>query len=91
MSTLHTVSVKVLPKIQRRAFEIFSAYDFAIVHLESAWLHKVVPYGEHACRVEYCEGRIYETLKCIAKLEGNAMETRMGNEFGGERHAGKPA
>lgn len=39
-------------EFQRRAFEIFSAYDFAIVHLESAWLHKVVPYGEHASKVE---------------------------------------
>jgi hypothetical protein len=55
-------------EFQRRAFEIFSAYDFAVVQLESAWLHKVLPYGEHASKVENCEVRIYETLKCIAGL-----------------------
>lgn len=78
-------------EFQRRAFEIFSAYDFAVVHLESAWLHKVVPYGEHACEVENFEGRIYETLRCIAKHGGNARDTTVGNGFGGERHAGKLA
>lgn len=76
-------------EFHRRAFEIFSAYDSAIVHLESAWLHKVLPYGEHASRVEHCEGRIYETLRCIAMYGGNAIATTMENGLEGDRRARK--
>lgn len=54
-------------EFQRRAFEIFSAYDFAVVHLESAWLHKVVPDGAHASHIVNCERRIHEILSRIAK------------------------
>ena len=54
-------------EFQRRAFEVFSAFDFALVHMESAWLHQAVPYGEHASCITNCEGRIYETLRRVAR------------------------
>ena len=54
-------------EFQRRAFEVFSAFDLALVHMESAWLHRAVPYGEHASCITNCEGRIYETLRRVAR------------------------
>lgn len=57
---------------QRRAFEVFSAFDQVIVFLESAWLHHVVSQAEHASVICSCEGRIYETLMRVAQRCGGA-------------------
>lgn len=62
---------------QKRVFEVLMVFDDTLVHMESAWLHRAMPYGEHAAEVVTCEERLYDTLSRVAKRYSVPADTAM--------------